>query len=142
MRTKVEQYEGIIFYRFTAWIKIVVKHTKIDYIRRLKRRLREVPLYEPMVADAVSYCSDEWIRKSDCAFEFENELLNEAIINLPPKRREVLEMSFILELTPEEIATNLGCTVQHVYNQKSLALKDLSNALKSYGSKCSIKMIN
>ena len=141
MRTKVEQYEGIIFYRFTAWIKIVVKHTKIDYIRHLKSQLRELPLEEVIETCPSSCCSDEWI-ELDRAFDFENELLNEAISNLPPKRREVLEMSFILELTPEEIATNLGCTVQHVYNQKSLALKDLSNALKSYGNKCSIKMIN
>ena len=141
MRTKVEQYEGIIFYRFTAWIKIVVKHTKIDYIRHLKSQLRELPLDEVIEMCPSSCCSDEWIGL-DRAFDFENELLNEAISNLPPKRREVLEMSFILELTPEEIATNLGCTVQHVYNQKSLALKDLSNALKSYGNKCSIKMIN
>lgn len=141
MRTKVEQYEGIIFYRFTAWIKIVVKHTKIDYIRHLKSQLRELPLEEVIETCPSSCCSDEWI-ELDCAFDFENKLLNEAILNLPPKRREVLEMSFILELTPEEIATNLGCTVQHVYNQKSLALKDLSNALKSYGNKCSIKMIN
>lgn len=141
MRTKVEQYEGIIFYRFTAWIKIVVKHTKIDYIRHLKSQLRELPLEEVIETCPSLCCSDEWI-ELDCAFDFENELLNEAISNLPPKRREVLEMSFILELTPEEIATNLGCTVQHVYNQKSLALKDLSNALKSYGNKCSIKMIN
>ena len=130
MRTKVEQYEDVIFYRFTAWMKLVVKHTKIDYIRHLKSRLREVPLYEPMVADAILYCSDEWIRKSDCTFEFENEMLNEAIINLPPKRRIVLEMLFVSELSPEEIATNLGCSVQHVYNQRSLALKGLRAALK------------
>lgn len=131
MRTKVEQYEGIIFYRFTAWIKIVVKHTKIDYIRHLKSQLRELPLEEVIETCPSSCCSDEWI-ELDCAFDFENKLLNEAILNLPPKRREVLEMSFILELTPEEIATNLGCTVQHVYNQKSLALKDSFKAVEAH----------
>ena len=130
MRTKVEQYEGIIFYRFTAWIKIVVKHTKIDYIRHLKSQLRELPLDEVIEMCPSSCCSDEWI-ELDCAFDFENELLNEAISNLPPKRREVLEMLFIHELPPEEIAANLRCSVQHIYNQRSLALKDLRAALQT-----------
>ncbi len=130
MRTKVEQYEGIIFYRFTAWIKIVVKHTKIDYIRHLKSQLRELPLEEVIETCPSSCCSDEWI-ELDCAFDFENKLLNEAILNLPPKRREVLEMLFIHELPPEEIAANLRCSVQHIYNQRSLALKDLRAALQT-----------
>ena len=130
MRTKVEQYEGIIFYRFTAWIKIVVKHTKIDYIRHLKSQLRELPLEEVIETCPSSCRSDEWI-ELDCAFDFENELLNEAISNLPPKRREVLEMLFIHELPPEEISANLRCSVQHIYNQRSLALKDLRAALQT-----------
>ena len=130
MRTKVEQYEGKIFYKFTAWIKIVVKHTKIDYIRHLKSQLRELPLEEVIETCPSSCCSDEWI-ELDRAFDFENELLNEAISNLPPKRREVLEMLFIHELPPEEISANLRCSVQHIYNQRSLALKDLRAALQT-----------
>ena len=130
MRTKVEQYEGIIFYRFTAWIKIVVKHAKIDYIRHLKSQLRELPLEEVIETCPSSCRSDEWI-ELDCAFDFENELLNEVISNLPPKRREVLEMLFIHELPPEEISANLRCSVQHIYNQRSLALKDLRAALQT-----------
>ena len=130
LRTKVEQYEGIIFYRFTAWIKIVVKHTKIDYIRHLKSQLRELPLEEVIETCPSSCCSDEWIELNR-AFDFENELLNEAILNLPPKRREALEMLFIHELPPEEIAANLRCSVQHIYNQRSLALKDLRAALQT-----------
>ena len=37
---------------------------------------------------------------------------------------------FVLEMGPEEIANELGCTVQNVYNQRSLALKRICNALK------------
>ena len=39
-------------------------------------------------------------------------------------------MLFVLEMEPEEIARELGCTVQNVYNQRSLALKRLRKALE------------
>ena len=39
-------------------------------------------------------------------------------------------MLFVLEMEPEKIASKLGCTVQNVYNQHSLALKLLRKALE------------
>lgn len=45
-------------------------------------------------------------------------------------KKEVLTMLFLLDMTPQEIAGELSCTVQYVYKQRSLALKKLREALK------------
>ena len=42
-------------------------------------------------------------------------------------------MLFVEEKMPYEIARELNCSVQHVYNQKSLALKKLRLALEKGG---------
>lgn len=64
------------------------------------------------------------------AFEFEEERLAEAFAHLPDTKKRVLTRLFVLEEPPEEVARELGCTVQNVYNQRSLALKRLRDALE------------
>lgn len=129
METKAERNNSL-FYRFTAWLKLVLERARIDYIRHLKGRQRELPLDEPRIARALSYQPEVGIKKSRLTFDFENETIDRAVSELPEKRREVLEMLFVRDMSPEDIALNLGCTVQHVYNQRSLALKELRAKLK------------
>lgn len=129
METKAERNNSL-FYRFTAWLKLVLGRAKIDYIRHLKGRRRELPLDEPRITRALSYQPEVGIRKSELTFDFENEAIGRAVSELPEKRREVLEMLFVRDMSPEDIALKLGCTVQHVYNQRSLALKELRAKLK------------
>lgn len=63
------------------------------------------------------------------SFDFEEQRLAEAFRELPLMRRRILEMLFVEELTPSEIAAKLHCSVQHVYNQRSLAIKRLRERL-------------
>ena len=58
-------------------------------------------------------------------FDFMESRLADAFRELPLMRRRILEMLFVEELSPVEIAAKLLCTVQHVYNQRSLAIKRL-----------------
>lgn len=67
------------------------------------------------------------------SFEFEEERLAAAFRNLPIKRQQILEMLFIEQMKPEEIARVLNCSVQHIYNRRSSALKALRFALKEEG---------
>lgn len=129
METKAERNNSL-FYRFTTWLKLVLERARIDYIRNLKGRQRELPLDESRIARALSYQPEVVIRKSELTFDFENEAIGRAVFGLPEKRREVLEMLFVMNMSPEDIALKLGCTVQHVYNQRALALKELRAKLK------------
>ena len=56
---------------------------------------------------------------------FEEEKLSEAFRTLPLMKRRILTMLFVEQLSPREIASHLNCSVQYVYNQRSLALKSL-----------------
>ena len=59
-------------------------------------------------------------------------LLAKAIEQLPEKRRRILMMSKMSEMTPDEIASLLNLSRQTVKNQLSQAMKQLRLALKDY----------
>ena len=63
------------------------------------------------------------------SFDFAEQHLADAFRELPLMRRRILELLFVDELSPTEIAQKLHCSVQHVYNQRSLAIKRLRERL-------------
>ncbi len=56
--------------------------------------------------------------------------LEKAISSLPPQRREVFSLSYLEELSNEEISRLLGLSISTVENHKYLALKQLREGLK------------
>ena len=109
--------------RFTRWIVITAEHAQKNYLRAEKKQLQTVPLEEADVAIV-----DTALLSPD-SFDFEEQRLAEAFRELLLMRRRILEMLFVEELTPSEIAAKLHCSVQHVYNQRSLAIKRLRERL-------------
>lgn len=90
--------------RFTVYIKQVIIHAKLDYIRKKNRTSQEISLedldFEPAVDFEEQYSQTNSEQKS---FEFEEEHLANAFAALPLLRQKVLEMLFVQELTPLEI---------------------------------------
>lgn len=113
--------------RFTGWLKIVVKRAKIDYVRRRNRHQGEISIEDVSAYDALVY---DWQDASAANFDFENDQIAFAFSKLTPVRSQILIMLFVQNLTPQEIADDLHCSVQHVYNQRSLALKELKQILR------------
>jgi len=60
------------------------------------------------------------------------EILNKAIENLPPKCREVFELSRRYEMKNKEIAEKLNISIKTVENQITEALKRLRATVKKY----------
>lgn len=124
------EQENDVRNRFTAWMQLVVKRARIDYIRSLKRRRKEISLESDEIVSKLIYEHlDDSLRCSD-GFEFSDAIISVIVLNLPPKRRRVLELLFVHKMSPEEIAREMNCTVRHIYNQQSLALKELKEKLK------------
>ena len=115
--------------KFTAWMQVVVKRAKIDYIRSLKRHYNEVSIEDEQFANKLLYDPISH-RGADDGFDFENEHLAKLFMKLAPKKRKVLEMLFVHCLEPEDVAKKLQCTLQHVYNMRSLALKELKEKMQ------------
>ncbi len=115
--------------KFTAWMQVVVKRAKIDYIRRLKRHYNEISIDDEKVLDKLQFKPINEITLDD-GFEFDNELLAKLFMKLTPQKRKVLELLFVHNMPAEEVTAELQCSLQHIYNLRSLAIKELKCKLK------------
>lgn len=115
--------------RFTVWLKVVVKRVKIDYIRRQKKRYIEVSIEEATISNTLVYEQKFDINEERNKFVFENTRISAAFNKLSPKRKEILEMLFVRNLTSEEIAKEWKCSLQYVYLLRSSALTKLRDIL-------------
>lgn len=122
-----EESVNVLRGRFTKWLEVLVIRVKLNYLSRLSKHIDTISLDELIdkgfqLADPDDKMAPvEW----DGSFSFGDERILEAIEKLPKRRREILEMLYRDGLTPEEAASVLGCTVQHIYNRRSSSLKAL-----------------
>lgn len=122
--------------RFTKWLDTLVYRAKLNYIYKDRKKVETVPIEE--VEEECLSCpgfEDECIRglSGTDGIWFEEEELEKAFKVLSPARQQILLMLFVEDKKPCEIARELNCSVQHVYNQRSLALKKLRQALGKGG---------
>ena len=117
--------------RFTRFLEVTMKHVRQNYLRKLSREPKTISLdivseiEIPLIAGPTPYEEHE--------FTFEESRLAEAFRQLPMARQKVLIYLFVEDMYPEEIAELMGCTVQHIYNQRSLAVKKLRKLLSERG---------
>lgn len=117
--------------RFTRFMEVTLKHARLNYIKKLSRFPKTVSLDEIPETSLATYMP--FRPGSANEFVFEEERLACAFQQLPLMRQRILMLLFVEELTPAEIAKRMNCSVQHVYNQRSLALKKLRQFLLTEG---------
>ena len=120
--------------RFTAWLETTVFRAKLKYLRKHEQ------IIETISIEDLPECALEWREPvfdgrymEGHDFDFEEERLARAFSDLPLMRKEILRLLFVEEKTPAEIASQMNCSVQHVYNQRSIALKKLKSKLTQEG---------
>lgn len=111
--------------RFTIWLKRVIVNARIDYLRQLNSV--DKFLYDECDEDVFRQDFSFELKKEK--FDFDNEEISRAIYKLSKQRQYVLIKTYINNKSFEEIAKELSVTVQHVYNQHSLAIKQLKSIL-------------
>ena len=129
-RFTIEDDDLDLLWRFTAWMELVVSHASADYIRRHKNQNLEDSL-EQHIPDTLSYEGLHTVSKVE--FDFAEGKLSEAFSSLPLLRRRILTLSYVEELTAQEVADRLKCSVEYVYKQKHKAIKALRDQLLSEG---------
>lgn len=114
---------------FTGWLDVVVSHARTSYFRKYGQETETV--YLDSVPDEWLALEDKYdLRTNDQdEFEFEEDKLQYAFSQLPLMKRRILMLLFVEQMDPGEVASQLHCSVQNVYNQKSLALKTLRKML-------------
>lgn len=89
----------------------------------------EVSIEEAAIANTLTYEQQFDINEASNEFIFENSRISAAFSKLSPKRKEILEMLFIRNLTSEEIAKEWKCSLQYVYLLRSSTFKKLRDML-------------
>lgn len=128
-----QEYEDVLRARFTKWLDIVIYRAKLKYLRKAEAKLETVSFEELPENSQPVYEDDLQQISPKTAFDFEEERLADAFAKLPIKRQQILTKLFVEEKKPEEIAKELNCSAQHVYDQRYQALKKLRIELTKEG---------
>ena len=103
-----------------TWIFTIARNRKIDLLRRNARPEPEYlpwgPEEEPDQADVL-------------ALQEETERLSEAMRQLPPKQRTLIERAYFGDLTHSEIAAETGLPLGTIKSRIRLALERLRHAM-------------
>ena len=120
-----QENEDVLRARFTKWLDIVIYRAKLKYLRKNETMLETVSFEELPESSQPVYEGDfqQITLKTD--FDFEEERLANVFAKLPIKRQQILTKLFVEEKKPEEIARELNCSAQHVYDQRYQGLKRL-----------------
>lgn len=109
--------------KFTRFLMYTVDNTVSNYLR--KNRVREYPV-GILKSQRVDFSSEGSHLRG---FDFNWDELAQAYRNLPRSYQEVLFLLLVEELTPQEAAERLHCTVQQIYVRKSRDIKNLRDQL-------------
>ena len=125
-------------YAFSTWLYRIATNSSIDYLR--KRRLKTFSLDNPIKGKDDEYYveipdSREEPGKNMMQSQ-RDQLVREAIAQLPDKYRVVIEMRHLQELAYEEIAEELclplGTVKAHIFRAREMLYKMLREKLRSY----------
>ena len=102
---------------FVMWMYQIARNVHYDYLRKYHK---EKPI------DTLDQEVDARPQPADTlAQEQESSLLQQALSNLSPKKREILVLSHFHHLKYKEIAVILDCSIQAIKVEVHRALKDL-----------------
>ena len=119
--------------RFTSWIEKLIKNAKIDYLRQNNKKPECISIDELFEDEQLIGDEDVILSISSTSFDFEEEKLAKAFHKLPLMKRRILELLFIDEFKPEEIAKRLNCSPQYVYDQRYRAIKKMRAHMEKDG---------
>lgn len=130
MLKKTNQEKEQIQARFTAYIKLVIVHAKIDYLRKSKYKPEisfEELKEEPYIEFEQQYIT---FLNSKTSFDFEENQLAEAFSSLSLMRQQILTLLFAEDLSPAQVADQLHCPIKLVYREKYRAIQNLRKFLR------------
>lgn len=125
-------------YAFSTWLYRIATNSSIDYLR--KRRLKTFSIDNPIKSkDDEYYVEIPDMREEpgkNIMQSQRNQLVREAIAQLPSKYRVVIEMRHLQELAYEEIASELdlplGTVKAHIFRAREMLHKMLRGKLRAY----------
>ena len=126
MNKRKEKFEDILRYRFTAWVKEILKNAKLKYLYTELRRIHTTISLEECDEKNLCYEMEEPEVNN---FFFCDERINNAYMQLNETRKKVLILYYIKEMSINEISEVLKISAERVSDFKYQALKKLNEVI-------------
>ena len=128
--------------QFDSFCKNLLKNEMIDYERERSYRLKHEVSFSELTQEELSRMTntDEYIVESevfrvlDYDVEVKDELIGEALKYLPEKKRNVILLSFFMDMTDTEIAKHMNLvrsTIHHHQVSSLQALKKIMEGIRN-----------
>jgi RNA polymerase sigma factor (sigma-70 family) len=138
VRNLKPQDNNHIRHQFDTYCKKVLKYKARDYYRKMKRRgVREVSLSELSEQDLATLSdTDEYFKDAysfhvlDHDVTVSDEQIAEALNTLPKDRRDIILLSYFLDMTDKEIAERMDIVRRTVAYRRASTLRKLKKFME------------
>ncbi len=124
--------------QFDSFCKTLLKNEMIDYERARSYRLKHEISFSELTQEELERMNtmDEYIVESeifhvlDYDVEVKDELIGEALKCLPEKKRNVILLSFFIDMTDTEIAKHMNLVRSTIHHHRTSSLQALKKILE------------
>lgn len=124
--------------QFDSFCKTLLKNEMIDYERERSYRLKHEVSFSELTQEELSRMTntDEYIvelevfRVLDYDVEVKDELIGEALKYLPEKKRNVILLSFFMDMTDTEIAKHMNLVRSTIHHHRVSSLQALKKIME------------
>jgi len=115
----------------TAWLYRIARNKSLDWLRRQKAQPQStLSLDEP---ENTRTASSMTLVEHTVAQSWQQEQIQQALINLPPEQRQCLELAFFEGLSQRQIADYTQTPISTVKTRIQMALDKLERVLRAAG---------
>lgn len=138
MEQSSSEKKQTIRHQFDSFCKMVLHGEKVNYEKEMDYRSRHEVSFSELTEEELSRLNstDEYIEESekfrvlDYDIEVKDELIGEALKYLPEKKRNVILMSFFLDMTDAEIAKHMNLVRSTIYHHRVTSLEALKKIME------------
>jgi len=130
--------EQTVRHQFDRFCRLVLHGEKVNYEKEMNYRNHHEVSISHLTEEELSYLStmDEYAAESeifrvfDYDIEVKNELLGEALKYLPEKKRNVILLSFFMDMTDTEIAKHMNLVRSTIHHHRTSSLQSLRKIME------------
>lgn len=124
--------------QFDSFCKTLLKNETIDYERAITNRLKHEVSFSELTQEEWGYLNtmDEYISEAevfhvlDYDIEIKDELIGKALKCLPEKKRNVVLLSFFMDMTDAEIAKCMNLVRSTIHHHRTSSLQSLKKIME------------
>ncbi|MCX4299547.1 MAG: sigma-70 family RNA polymerase sigma factor [Lachnospiraceae bacterium] len=124
--------------QFDSFCKTILKNEMIDYERARSYRLKHEVSFseltegelEQLKTDDEYIVESEMFRVLDYDIEVKDELIGEALKYLPEKKRNVILLSFFMDMSDTEIAKHMNLVRSTIHHHRVSSLQALKKIME------------